>query len=165
MKRFFKILLIALLVAFVLIQLYPRPVKNSNSEPTPMSIDKALEVPAPVMAILKTSCYDCHSNNTYYPWYANLQPVAMWLNDHVVEGKGELNFSEFGSYRLNRQYRKLEEMGEEVSEGEMPLSSYTIIHRNASLDDVQKKTLQDWVTRTRSDFAARYPADSLVRKK
>ncbi|MEI2748516.1 MAG: heme-binding domain-containing protein [Ferruginibacter sp.] len=165
MKRFFKTLFLVLLVVLVLFQFYPRPAKNIASGPSANDISRVHAVPQEVDKILKTSCYDCHSNTTAYPWYSKIQPVALWLGDHIEEGKGELNFSEFGTYSIRRQYRKLEEINEEVKEGEMPLKSYTFIHRNASLDEKQQLILANWVTALRDSFASNYPPDSLIRKK
>ncbi|MBK8519858.1 MAG: heme-binding domain-containing protein [Ferruginibacter sp.] len=160
LKRTFQLLL----VAFIIIQ-FIRPAKNRADGISNNDISKIYAVPADVEAILKTSCYDCHSNNTVYPWYAEIQPAAWWLADHVKEGKKELNFSEFASYRIARQYRKLEEINKEVKENEMPLESYLWIHKNSKLSDQQKLTLANWVTAVRDTIKANYPADSLVRKK
>jgi hypothetical protein len=160
LKRTFQLLL----VAFIIIQFF-RPAKNRADGISNNDISKIYAVPADVEAILKTSCYDCHSNNTVYPWYAEIQPAAWWLADHVKEGKKELNFSEFASYRIARQYRKLEEINKEVKENEMPLESYLWIHKNSKLSDQQKLTLANWVTAVRDTIKANYPADSLVRKK
>jgi len=165
MKRFFKILFACLAIALILFQFYPKPAKNEEAIVTSQHITAVHQVPANVESILKTSCYDCHSNNTEYPWYSRIQPVALWLDDHIQEGKGELNFSIFGTYSIRRQYRKLEEINLEVKEGEMPLSSYTVIHRNAKLTDEQKLLLAGWTTALRDSFTANYPADSLIRKK
>ena len=101
-------------------------------------ISKVYVVPDSVTQILKTSCYDCHSNNTVYPWYSKIQPVAWWLNDHIEEGKREINFSEFATYRIGRQYKKMDEIIKQVKEDEMPLSSYTLIHKNAILTQKSK---------------------------
>ena len=149
----------------ILIQFYPRS-NNNISRKIPLSdISTAHQVPAPVRQILKTSCYDCHSNNTVYPWYAATQPVSLLLADHIKDGKAELNFSEFGTYSLRRQYRKLEEIGEQVKEGEMPLTSYSIIHTNAKLSLNQQLVLSNWTVALRDSFRTGYPADSLERKK
>ena len=164
LKKIFKRTFQILLLAFVVIQ-FIRPAKNRAEGISNNDISKIYAVPADVEAILKTSCYDCHSNNTVYPWYAEVQPAAWWLADHVKEGKKELNFSEFASYRIGRQYRKLEEINKEVKEGEMPLNAYLWIHNNAKLNDQQKLTLANWVTTVRDTIKANYPADSLVRKK
>ena len=104
MKKFFKRFLLLLLLVFIGIQFF-RPAKNKSEGISANDITAKYAVPDDVKAILKTSCYDCHSNNTNYPWYSNIQPVAWWLKDHIDEGKRELNFSEFASYRIGRQYR------------------------------------------------------------
>lgn len=164
LKKIFKRIFQILFLIFIVIQ-FIRPTKNRADNISNNDISKIYAVPADVEAILKSSCYDCHSNNTVYPWYAEVQPVAWWLADHVKEGKKELNFSEFASYRIGRQYRKLEEVNKQVKEGEMPLESYLWIHKNSKLSDEQKLTLANWVTAVRDTIKANYPADSLVRKK
>ncbi len=160
LKRTFQILLLA----FVVIQFF-RPAKNKAEVISNNDISKLYPVPEDVQSILKTSCYDCHSNNTVYPWYAEIQPAAWWLADHIKEGKKELDFSEFASYRIGRQYRKFEEINKEVKEGEMPLDEYLWIHKAAKLSDQQKLTIATWATSIRDTIKANYPADSLVRKK
>ncbi len=163
MKIFRKILLV-LLVLLVAIQFY-RPEKNISAEPNPGNISSVYEVPENVSSILKKSCYDCHSNNTSYPWYNNLQPVASWLHNHIEDGKREVNFDEFATYKIGKQYRKFLEIKEQVEQGEMPLSSYTIIHRNAILNQEEKKALINWAESARGIIRAKYPADSLVMKR
>lgn len=162
MKKFFKRLLLVLLAAFIIIQFF-RPGKNISSGISANDITTKYAIPQDVQQILKTSCYDCHSNNTNYPWYNNIQPVAWWLKDHIDEGKRELNFSEFASYRIGRQYRKLEEINKEVKEGDMPLRSYTLIHTNAKLNEQQKLAVAGWITTLRDSIKAQYPEDSLKR--
>jgi Haem-binding domain len=164
LKKIFKRTFQILLLAFIVIQ-FIHPAKNKSEGISNNDISKIYAVPADVQAILKTSCYDCHSNNTVYPWYASIQPAAWWLADHIKEGKRELNFSEFASYRIGRQYRKLEEVNKQVKEGEMPLESYLWIHKNAKLSNEQRLTLANWVNAVRDTIKANYPADSLVRKK
>ncbi|MFT3908825.1 MAG: heme-binding domain-containing protein [Ferruginibacter sp.] len=165
MKRFLKISFRLLLLAFVLLQFYPRPNNNLSTEMSANDIAYFHYVPDSVLQILKTSCYDCHSNHTIYPWYAKIQPVSLWLADHINEGKAELNFSEFGSYSLRRQYRKLEEINDQVKENEMPLGSYTFIHRDAKLSPEQKLLIANWTVALQDSFKTNYPADSLKRKR
>lgn len=153
----------ALIAVLVIIQFFGIE-KNVTTTPAEQDISKLYTVPADVAAILKTSCNDCHSNNTIYPWYSKIQPVAWWLQHHVNEGKHELNFNEFASYSIRRQYRKLEEVIEQVKENEMPLGSYTLIHKDAKLTDQQKATLTNWAQSIRDSIKAKYPADSLVKK-
>lgn len=164
MKKFFKRLLFLLLIVFVVIQFF-RPTKNKAEGMSKNDITTLYAVPEDVHSILKTSCYDCHSNNTVYPWYAEVQPVAWWLNNHIEDGKKDLNFSEFASYRIRRQYKKLEEINDLVKKDDMPLDSYLWIHKDAKLNDQQKLTLATWVNAVRDSIKAHYPADSLVRKK
>jgi len=164
LKKIFKRTFQILILAFIVIQFF-RPAKNIAEGISDNDISKIYTVPADVQSILKTSCNDCHSNNTVYPWYANIQPVAWWLDDHVKEGKRELNFSEFAGYRIRRQYKKLEEINEMVKEDEMPLDSYRWVHRDAQLNEQQKLTLSNWVSAIRDSIKANYPADSLIKKK
>ncbi|CAA9476227.1 MAG: hypothetical protein AVDCRST_MAG96-729 [uncultured Segetibacter sp.] len=160
----FGIILIALIAVLVVIQFF-HPSKNISTAKSPNDMAVVHNVPANVRTILDKACNDCHSNNTRYPWYNNVQPVAWWLDHHVQEGKRELNFNEFAAYPLRKQYHKLEEVTEMVEEGEMPMSSYTLIHSDARLTDQEKETLINWANSLRSEMKAKYPADSLVRKR
>ena len=156
LKKFF----IGLAVVLVVIQ-FIHPQKNISNSVSANKIATTTEVEN----ILKTSCNDCHSNNTTYPWYNNIQPVAWWLGHHIDEAKEKLNFDEFATYSLRRQYHKLEETEEMINENEMPLSSYTFIHRNAILSAQQKQVLGDWTKNLRKDLEAKYPIDSLIKQK
>jgi len=138
-----KKVIIALAIVLVLIQFY-RPAKNQHPGLSVNAIETHYDVPEKVAALLRTSCYDCHSNNTKYPWYNNIQPVAFWLNSHVNDGKKHLNFDEFNSYTKERKTKKLKEIAETIENGEMPLSSYTLIHGNAKLTAADKQVLIDW---------------------
>lgn len=158
--KLFKKIMLALLVIFLLMQAF-RPTKNLSAN-TENDISVSYPVPTEVKTILAKACNDCHSNKTEYPWYANIQPAAFWLNDHVVDGKRHLNFNEFNKYRIAKQYKKLEECIDEVKEGEMPLESYTLIHKNAILTEAEKITLTNWCLSVRDSIKAKYPADSLV---
>ena len=157
-------ILITLLVVLIVIQFF-HPAKNISTVKSPNDIAVLHKVPVNVRTILDKACNDCHSNNTRYPWYNNIQPVAWWLDHHVQEGKGELNFNEFATYSLRKQYHKLEEVEELVKEGEMPLGSYTLIHTDARLTEQEKETLINWANSIRSEMKAKYPIDSLVRKR
>lgn len=158
-----KKLLLALLVVLLVLQAF-RPEKN-NSGNKQNDISSLYPVPNNVEQILVKACNDCHSNSTVYPWYAEVQPLAWWLDDHVKDGKKHLNFNEFASYRLAKQYHKLEEVFDEVKGGEMPLESYTIVHRNANLTTEERNILLDWSVAVRDSMKARFPADSLIMKK
>jgi len=94
--------------------------------------------------LLKASCYDCHSNTTEYPWYANVAPVSWWIKDHIEEAKSHLNFSEWTKYSEKKQLHKLHECYEEVEHGEMPLESYTWLHSKAKLSHEEREHLEHW---------------------
>ncbi len=160
----FKKILVALLIALVIIQFF-RPEKNISTTPSPNAVAAAYTTPDDVKQILATSCNDCHSNNTVYPWYSKVQPVAWWLSSHIKEGKDELNFDEFKTFSPRRQYNKMEEVVKLVKDDEMPLNSYTWIHKDAILTADQKQKLTAWAESIREDLKQKYPMDSLLRKK
>ncbi|MEA1847560.1 heme-binding domain-containing protein [Chryseobacterium sp. MHB01] len=126
--------------------------KNIATVPSENAIEKHYVVPGHVQGLLKASCYDCHSNNTAYPWYNNIQPVKWWLADHVNSGKRHLNFDEFNTYTKEKKLKKLDEIAETVKEGEMPLSSYTIIHHNAKLSSTDKSEIEKWVVQVKKEI-------------
>jgi hypothetical protein len=164
MKKNLKTFVLILFIAFILIQFF-RPTKNMNTGQFSNAITTQFAVPADVQTILEKACNDCHSNNTKYPWYSNIQPVAWWLDKHVVEGKNHLNFDDFTSYRIAKQYKRMDDCIEEIKEGGMPLSSYTWIHKDAILTDAEKQIIYDWCNTIRDSIKAKYPADSLIMPK
>ena len=155
---------LALVVLLVAIQLIP--MEKNEAGPTEFHITKSYNVPDNVSMILKGACNDCHSNTTVYPWYSKVQPVGFWLNHHVDEGKGHLNFSEFTKIPLRVQNHKFEEIVETVESGEMPLADYTYLglHPEANLSGEQRQVLIDWAKEQMAMLAAKYPADSLKMK-
>lgn len=161
LKRILKYTAIILVLTLLVIQII-RPEKNNSADDS-FHISKNYPLSNEVNAILKTACNDCHSNNTEYPWYSGIQPIGWWLAEHVEDGKKHLNLSNFLKYPLHRQFHKLEEIEEVLAENEMPLSSYTIIHRDANLDKSQKELLVHWSKALRDSMESRYPADSLVK--
>lgn len=143
MTRSRKILL-SIAIVLVAIQ-FIRPSRNNGDIDGANFISKKYTVPENVRAILKQSCFDCHSNKTNYPWYANIQPVGWWLQySHINDGKRHLNFSEYASYSEKKAKRKFEEIADEVREGEMPLGTYTFLHHHATLSQEQAKAIIDW---------------------
>jgi hypothetical protein len=147
-----KILLVLLLV-FIAMQ-FIRPARNIG-QVGQADIANRLMVPGSVEGILKTSCYDCHSNKTCYPWYANIQPMGWVLANHIKDGKDDLNFNEFGTYTKRRQLSKLKAIGSSVKEGTMPLPSYTLLHQDAILSKEEKTLVTDWATKTRDSLEAK----------
>lgn len=139
MRRF----LLIILILFVIAQ-FIQPSKNNGTAMAATDITHAVQVPDSVMAILKHSCYDCHSNHTEYPWYNHITPVNWWLKNHIDDGKRGLNFSVFSTYNYRRKNKKLEEIGETVEKHQMPLNSYLWIHTDAKLNDQQIRLITDW---------------------
>lgn len=132
-------------VLFLLMQLY-QPARNSDGgQVLPIHITKLYDVPVEVQDVLQTSCYDCHSNNTNYPWYSYLQPSRTLMEWDIENGKKNLNFSEFGNYSKRKQENKLQSITKQIKKGEMPLPIYTLIHRNAILTAAQKEAISNWV--------------------
>lgn len=162
MKKVLKTIGWLLLITLVVIQFF-RPAKNLEAGVAANHLSSKFSIPADVNAILEKACYDCHSNNTRYPWYFNIQPVGMWMNNHIAEGKNGLNFSEYANRRLRYQYHKMEEVIEQIKEGEMPIDSYTWTHKDANLTKEEKTKLMDWAQSVMSTLEAQYPIDSLKR--
>lgn len=119
---------------------------DKSTKPVDPSTDFiAITVPGEeVKNTLKIACYDCHSNQPAYPWYTNIAPVSWWIKHHIKEGREHLNFSDWGTYSEKRRNHKLEECIEMVEEGEMPMTSYTWMHKEAKLTDAQKLQLVEF---------------------
>jgi hypothetical protein len=149
-----KIILTVIVIAFVAIQ-FIRPDRNISSQLSASDISGVISMPDTVRVILENACYDCHSNNTAYPWYVNIQPAGWWMAGHISDAKGDLNFSEFGGYTQRKQISKLEGVAAVVEEDIMPLRSYKMMHKNARLNSDEKNLVIDW---------ARQSADSISEK-
>ena len=146
-----KIIAIVLLVAFVGIQFIPTTRNQSDTVP---STDFMLvnNVPETIQKKLQVSCYDCHSNNTQYPWYNKIQPVAWFLEDHIKEGKAELNFNEWDSLSSRRKASKLRSIIKQIESGEMPLDSYTLIHKDAKVSEAEAEELISFITQLKDSL-------------
>lgn len=128
-------------------QLY-QPARNIGFEQDiTADFTKVYNVPKKVEIILRTSCYDCHSNNTNYPWYSYIQPARFLMESHIAAGKENLNFNEWGNYSSRKQNNKLDRIAKQIQSNEMPLASYTLIHKNATLSATQKKEVLDWINK------------------
>jgi hypothetical protein len=152
--------LVLLAAAFVIIQ-FIRPAKNVSTDTSTASITEAFAVPESVQTILKRSCYDCHSDNTVYPWYSWVEPVGWYLNNHIQNGKRHVNYDEYATYRPIRQFIRFRDLIEQIKEDEMPLPSYLLIHRYAKLSPDEKSLLIWWSTAMMDSMKVKYPPDSL----
>ena len=151
MKSIKKILII-LLVVFFAIQ-FIQPARNTNGQVLPTDISKVYTIPVQVQSVLKNACYDCHSNHTNYPWYTYVQPVGWILHNHIVNGKKELNFNDFGSFSKRRQQSKLKAIADQVKDDEMPLFSYRLMHKKARLNKDEKAVIINWANTTKDSLS------------
>lgn len=143
--KIFKAIAWIALISFVVIQFFPTE-KNESFTTLETDFMLANKVPANIENQLMVSCYDCHSNNTAYPCYSKIQPAAWFLEDHIKEGKGELNFNEWENYSDRRKKSKLRSIVKQIESGEMPMDSYTLIHRDALLNDSSKSEIINYMT-------------------
>ncbi len=148
-----KKIVIGLFIGFIAIQ-FIQPARNKSNSILPTDIEKIVAVPANVSGILKTSCNDCHSNNTQYPWYSSIQPGAWIMASHIKNGKAMLNFSQFGELSNRKQQSKLQELINQLKDDEMPILSYKLIHRNADLTPAQKTILMNWAASAKDSLSA-----------
>lgn len=142
----------ALLLIFIGMQFF-RPEKNVDESDHLSVFLRETNPPDAVTNLLKTSCFDCHSNHTVYPWYNQIAPVSYWLADHIDHGKGHLNFSAWNTYDRGEKDHKLEEVIETVESGEMPLREYTWTHEGARLSPEQREAILEWARSTRTLYA------------
>ncbi|GAA3613330.1 heme-binding domain-containing protein [Flavivirga amylovorans] len=147
--KIIKKILIALLFTLVLIQFY-RPEKNDADYRDVAAFEAETKPSEDVAAILKAQCYDCHSNKTAYPWYAEIAPISFWIGHHIEEGNEHFNVSKWNAYNDKKKDHKLDELIEEVEEGEMPLNSYTWMH--GAITKEEKEALITWAKKARESY-------------
>lgn len=138
-KVLFVVLVIIILFQFI------QPDKNKSEGISENDISKAYIMPENVHVILQNKCYDCHSNNTHYPWYSTIQPIGWWMDYHINDGKHDLNFSEFKTYNEKKANHKLEELSDAVTNGWMPLDSYLWIHSDAKITPEETIVINEWI--------------------
>lgn len=149
MKKVIKLILVVLLVVLVIMQ-FIRPEKYQGGYESVALFEAETKPSQAVAGILKANCYDCHSNHTQYPWYSEIAPISYFLKDHIDEGKEHFNVSAWDSYSIKKKDHKMEELVEEVEEGEMPLDSYTWIHGNLTEED--RELLIQWAQMVRISY-------------
>lgn len=137
MLRYLRRALWLALVALVIAQAF-------RIEKTNPPAQQNVATPPEVAAVLRRACFDCHSNETVWPWYSNLAPVSWLLARDVREGRRELNFSTWNAYDAKNQAKKLRETAKEVAEGEMPPWLYLALHRDAALSQADVERLRAW---------------------
>ena len=140
-------------ILFIVLQ-FIRPVQNKNGLVLSTDISKVIIIPDTVRTLLKDACFDCHSNNTDYPWYSNIQPMGWLMAYHIKQAKNQLNFSEFGSYSQRRQVSKLDGIVNSIKDDIMPLKSYKIMHKSAQLSADEKSLLINWAQQSIDSLSA-----------
>ena len=141
--KVFKILAIIIVLALIVLQFF----RIDRTNPTVVqaeTLEATLAIPSDISGIIGRSCNDCHSNNTLYPWYSNVQPMAWFLKNHIDDARRQMNFSIWKTYSPKKQSKKLEDICEQLEAKEMPLPSYLWIHWDSILSDNDSKTLCDW---------------------
>jgi hypothetical protein len=137
MMKWIKKIVMFLVIALVAMQFIP--VERSNP-----SDRNQITTPPEVKTILRRACYDCHSNETRWPWYARVAPISFWLSHDVKEGRKEVNFSIWDRYDERRKNRKLKEIVKEVKDGDMPPWYYVPVHADAKLSQGDGEAIVKW---------------------
>jgi len=150
-----KKILFAIGILFIAIQ-FIRPPQNKSDQVLATDISKTISIPDNVQAIFKKACYDCHSNNTNYPWYSNIQPMGWLMAKHIKQGKEALNFSDFGSYSSRRQLSKLDGIANSIRDDIMPLSSYKLMHKNAQFNTNEKEIFINWAQQVKDSLSSKH---------
>lgn len=135
-----KRIFIGFVVIIIVIQ-FIQPVRNTSGQVVPQSFIDTFQPNDTIVKLLANSCFHCHSNNTKYPWYTNIQPVGWLMAKHINDGKDELNFDDLAALSNRRRNSKFKSIAEQIQQDEMPLKSYLLIHRNAALNETDKKVL------------------------
>jgi len=139
MKRIRRVVFVLLILAFIGIQY----VEVERTNP-PVTAD--VNAPTEVKNIFKSSCYDCHSNETVWPWYSKIAPISWLIVNDVMDGRKKLNFSEWEKFYSDKRTKLKKKIWDEINQDEMPKDIYTIMHTNAKLDIIQKNTIKKWVS-------------------
>ena len=151
MKKLLTYAIVFILFVFVALQFF-QPEKNDEEKMT-NHIFVSEQIPEDVKNIIQSSCLDCHSNKTIYLWYDRISPVSWLVNKHITDGKKEINFSEWGEQDAFDKYGIFQDIQKEVGEKNMPLKSYTMVHKNARLSDDERKVLVEWCKKRVEELA------------
>jgi len=145
----YKKILIVVAIVFALLQVY-QPAQN-NAELREVVAFEAETLPNKIVkAVFENNCYNCHSNKTEYPWYAAISPISLLIDHHVAEGNEHFNVSIWEEYSDKKKGHKLDELIEEVGEGEMPEWSYTLVH--GTITEIEKEAVLDWAQKAREKY-------------
>ena len=149
--KFIKLAFYGIIALFFAIQFVPSNLPEVNDD-TSGDLIVMENAPENVSSILHKACYDCHSNQTHYPWYSYVAPIAWLVADDTRMGREELNFSEWSTLSKRRKIKVLKEMAEETEKKKMPLPVYTIVHKDAILSDEEIALISEWTASVSSDI-------------
>ena len=151
LRKKIGILVLIILIIMQLIQ----PKRNISDEGLGENdISKVYDIPVELHQTFQRKCYDCHSNNTHYPWYFHIQPIGWWLAAHIHDAKEDLNFSDFKNYSAKQASHALEELEEVVDERSMPLKAYTMFHEDTEITDADEKAIKAWLASIRQNTSS-----------
>lgn len=138
-----KKIFLGIFILLILLQFLPKGLPSNNSD-TSYDLLVNNTIPPNVNSIIKNSCYDCHSNNTSYPWYAHISPVSFLVGSHVKEGREHLNFSEWEQLGKLDKAEALDDLMEEIEDEKMPIKPYLLAHPASALDQTDRTLLINW---------------------
>jgi hypothetical protein len=143
MGRILKLVGLGLIAVLIILQFFQ---PEQNNAPLDPELDMLTVVsPQEAMAeLIRNACYDCHSNQTNYPWYSKISPVSWYLNKHIVTGKEELNFNIYGQLEKADKIGFFADFCDVLDAGTMPLQSYQLLHKDARLTQEEREMLCDW---------------------
>lgn len=143
MGRKFKIAGLGVILVLFLLQFF-QPERNSAPLDRELDMLTLVSPPEAIADNIRKACYDCHSNQTAYPWYSRISPLSWYLNKHIQEGKAELNFSEYGQLDKADKIGVFADFYDVLDAGTMPLQSYLLIHKEARLSPEDSEALSTW---------------------
>jgi hypothetical protein len=139
LKRAALVIVAGLVVAQAL-----RPARTNPAEDPARTLEAIAHPPPSVQAVLDRSCRDCHTNRTVWPWYTNVAPISWFVVGHVNEGRHDLSFSNWAAFAPALRAKRLAQMCDLVQRGEMPLTTYLLLHRDARVSDDERQAICDW---------------------
>jgi hypothetical protein len=163
MRKTLKWIGIAILIIFIGIQ-FIQPERTNPPVDQSKTIFATLDVPSNVRAILERSCFDCHSNNTKWPWYSHVAPTSWLVASDVKAGRSHINFSTWADYDETRQISKLDMISQMVTDDKMPLKTYRLMHPKSVLTKAEVDLLSDWAQKAEDSFLGPEPSDSSGKK-
>lgn len=136
-------ILFLLILIFLIIQVF-QPRRNTATDILKSDIVNLYDLPDSVEVLLMNTCFDCHSNNSEYPWFTNIQPIAWFVKNNIDNGKTNLNFSNFGNYDNKTAIKKLTKISEVMRQSKMPLDSYKWYNKKAELTSIERNLISNW---------------------